>query len=212
MKLIKVDFEKTVSLDVDAQNGFTPLCPEELPIKDGDKIASECNKNAEKAKFRYMSKDAHPYQSAWITCNNEMMIPVGLPNVDVSWPRHCVVGTFGFELIKDLPEPSEYDFIVYKGVEFNMHPYSAIYHDLAGKISTGIIEKAKFDGVDTFILGGLALDYCVGETAFHLKKAGFRVIINLSATKVIGNELEFIRKAETAGIEFVKNSNEIFSV
>lgn len=209
MEELTVTYEKTVSMDVDAQNGFTPLCPNELPVVDGDKIVEECNKNAKKAAFRYMSKDAHPYQGAWTVDEKPMLTPVGLPNVDVCWPRHCVVGTYGFELIKGLPKPSEYDFIVYKGAEFDMHPYSPIYHDLAKKISTGVIEKAKYDGVDTFILGGLALDYCLGEAAFDLKNAGFRVIVNLGATRAIGNAFEFVEKAKGKGIEFVETADEI---
>jgi len=207
--MITVELIKTVSFDIDAQNGFTPNCPNELPVSDGDEIAEECNKNATKAMYRYMSKDAHPSQSAWTVDENPMLTPVGLPNVDVCWPRHCVVGTYGFELIEGLPKPSEYNFIVYKGAEFDMHPYSPIYHDLAKKISTGVIEKAKCDGVDTFILGGLALDYCLGEAAFDLKNAGFRVIVNLGATRAIGDAQAFIEKAKEKGIEFVETADEI---
>jgi nicotinamidase/pyrazinamidase len=209
MKTLDVTFGKAVSMDVDAQNGFTPNCPNELPVVDGDKIVEECNKNAKKAAFRYMSKDAHPYQGAWTVDEKPMFTPVGLPNVDVCWPRHCVVGTYGFELIKGLPKPSEYDFIVYKGAEFDMHPYSPIYHDLEKKISTGVIEKAKCDGIETFILGGLALNYCLGEAAFDLKNAGFRVIINLGATRAIGNAFGFFEKAKEKGIEFVETADEI---
>jgi len=209
MEKLFVTYGKTVSMDVDAQNGFTPNCLNELPVPEGDKIVEECNKNATKAAFRYMSKDAHPNQSAWTVDEKPMLAPVGLPNVDVCWPRHCVVGTYGFELIEGLPKPSEYNFIVYKGAEFDMHPYSPIYHDLAKKISTGVIEKAKCDGVDTFILGGLALDYCLGEAAFDLKNAGFRVIVNLGATRAIGNALEFVERAKEKGIEFVETADEI---
>jgi nicotinamidase/pyrazinamidase len=209
MEKLFVTYGKTVSMDVDAQNGFTPNCLTELPVPEGNEIVEECNKNATKAAFRYMSKDAHPSQSAWTVDENPMLTPVGLPNVDVCWPRHCVVGTYGFELIDGLPKPSEYNFIVYKGAEFDMHPYSPIYHDLAKKISTGVIEKAKCDGVDTFILGGLALDYCLGEAAFDLKNAGFRVIVNLGATRAIGDAQAFIEKAKEKGIEFVETADEI---
>lgn len=213
-----VGYEKTVSMDVDAQNGFTPLCPNELPVVDGDKIVEECNKNAKKAAFRYMSKDAHPYQGAWTVDEKPMLTPVGLPNVDVCWPRHCVVGTYGFELIKGLPKPSEYDFIVYKGAEFDMHPYSPIYHDLAKKISTGVIEKARQDGIECFIIGGLALNsemtpLCVGHALMDLSNAGFRVILNLGATVGLGSEngkKDFIKMLiKEYKIEVVNTADEI---
>ena len=209
MKELFVVYAYTVSMDVDAQNGFTPICPNELPVPNGNRIVEECNKNATKAVYRYMSKDAHPPKSAW-AIDKPVLTPIeGLKNVDCVWPTHCVVGTHGFELLDGLPKPCEYNFLVYKGVEQDMHPYSPIYHDLGKKISTGVIEKAKFDEVDTFILGGLALDYCLGEAAFDLKNAGFRVIINLGATKAIGDEKAFVEKAEKAGIEFVNSADEI---
>ncbi|MEO6678169.1 MAG: nicotinamidase, partial [Pseudomonas sp.] len=34
---------KTASFDVDAQKSFTPLCPDELPVPEGDQIGSELN-------------------------------------------------------------------------------------------------------------------------------------------------------------------------
>ena len=36
-------FEVIAAIDVDAQNGFTPLCPGELPVEDGENIADELN-------------------------------------------------------------------------------------------------------------------------------------------------------------------------
>ena len=31
------------SFDIDAQNTFTPICPNELPVVEGDQIADELN-------------------------------------------------------------------------------------------------------------------------------------------------------------------------
>jgi nicotinamidase/pyrazinamidase len=208
---IVVNCGKTASLDVDAQKGFTPICPNELPVEGGDKIVEECNKNASKCCFRYMSKDAHPSTGVWVANseNSQFSKVEGYKNVDIRWNEHCTVGTEGFELLDGLPHPSEYNFIVYKGAERDMHPYSPVYHDLKKKISTGIIEKANRDGVETFLLGGLALDYCLGEAAFDLKKAGFRVIINLAATRAIGDANAFIEKAKKERIEFINSADEL---
>lgn len=202
---------KAASLDVDPQKGFTSNCPNELPVEGGHEIAKQCNENAKRVRFRYMSKDAHPENGIWTANEKEPQFSKVLnqENIDIRWNRHCVVGTEGFELIDGFPHPSEYDFIVYKGVERDMHPYSPVYHDLKKKISTGLIEKAKCDGVETFLLGGLALDYCLGEAAFDLRKAGFRVIINLAATRAIGDANAFIEKAKKERIEFIDNAGEL---
>jgi len=58
--MIKINWNTSASFDIDCQNGFTPNCPDELPVPGGDEIVEELNKNATKAKFRYASKDAHP--------------------------------------------------------------------------------------------------------------------------------------------------------
>ena len=35
------------SFDIDAQNTFTPVCPDELPVAEGDTIAPELNAQAQ---------------------------------------------------------------------------------------------------------------------------------------------------------------------
>ena len=43
---------KIASFDVDAQKGFTPLCPDELPVPGGDTIAPALNQLAARASLR----------------------------------------------------------------------------------------------------------------------------------------------------------------
>jgi nicotinamidase/pyrazinamidase len=213
MKKIKVNYFKTAAFDIDAQNGFTPVCPNELPINGGEEIVEECMKNHTKANWKVMSKDAHPPKAEWTaTEENPQFSPVYLPNVDLRWNNHCVVGSKGFNLLDGLSHPSEYDYLVYKGVESDMHPYSPIYHDLDKCISTGIIEWAICRKIKTFIVGGLALDYCLKEGVLDLCEAGFKVIVNLAATRAVSEEIEsHIKDMKDAGAIFVANADEIIS-
>ncbi len=55
-----------VSIDVDAQKTFSPLCPQELPVAEGDTIVAELNAQAALADLRVMSKDAHSPSAKWI--------------------------------------------------------------------------------------------------------------------------------------------------
>ena len=41
----------------------------------------------------------------------------GLTNADVTWVSHCGPGTPGFALLDGLPDPIDYDYFVWKGVE-----------------------------------------------------------------------------------------------
>ena len=56
---------KIASFDVDAQKGFTPLCPDELPVPGGDEIAAHLNLLARRATLRIGSKDAHSPSAPW---------------------------------------------------------------------------------------------------------------------------------------------------
>lgn len=204
---------KVASFDVDAQRTFTPLCPDELPVKGGDKIAPELNRQAEFAAWRLGSKDSHSPQAVWVTDRPEKIARPGTGAKDAPefWPVHAVPGTEGFELLPGLPKPADYDFFVWKGVELDMHPYGACYHDIAERMSTGVIEWLKAQGVTHVIIGGLATDYCVQATAHQLKRAGFEVVINLAACRGIAEETieKSLADMKKAGIHFVNSSEEL---
>ena len=57
----KLNFSKNeiAAFDIDAQQTFTPLCPDELPVAGGDMIAEELNAQAAFASVRVASRDAH---------------------------------------------------------------------------------------------------------------------------------------------------------
>jgi nicotinamidase/pyrazinamidase len=196
----------TAAFDVDAQKGFTPLCPNELPVPDGQNIVNELNAQAQFAQFRLGSKDSHNKNAVWVATQEKPQYSVvGLPNSDIRWVRHCEVGEVGFELIDGLPDPIEYDFFVYKGVENDLHPYGACYHDLAEKKTTGVIEYLKYNLVKTVIVGGLATEYCVATTAMQLRRAGLEVIVNLGACRGLDqvNIDKALVKMKEMGIQLV---------
>lgn len=177
---------RIASFDVDAQKGFTPLCPDELPVAGGDEIVPALNEMASRAQLRVGSKDAHSPQAAWVVAEaSQMLQPLALADADLTWVSHCVPGTRGFELLDGLPAPVDYDFFIWKGVEPDMHPYGACYHDLAERRSTGVIEFLRQAGVDLVLVGGLALDYCVSTTALQLRRAGLAVVVYLPACRAI---------------------------
>lgn len=188
---IVVVYEKTASHNVDPQKGFTPLCPNELPVPDGDKIVDELNGQNNLVKYKTVSKDVHPSNAIWIANNNiPQFTPIEGDNVDVTWNGHCLSATYGCELIDGLPKMIDYDFFIAKGFENDLHPYSGVYHDLKKKISTGLIEWYNSKDITTIIVGGLATNFCVGETVIDLINAGFQVILNIGACKGIGTQEE----------------------
>jgi len=176
--------DKTASFDVDCQNTFTALCPDELPVDGALDIVDELNLQAKLARFRLGSKDAHSPHAIWIA--NDTHPPfskVEGEHVDLRWPSHAIIGTKGFELMSGLPKVTEYNFFVWKGIEPDMHPYGACYHDFNKQLSTGVIEFLHQNKVITVLVGGLVIEYCVKNTVLELLSAGFNVILNRGACK-----------------------------
>lgn len=200
------------SIDVDAQYGFSPECPNELPVPNALDIVSELNLQATYASLRIGTKDAHPREAIWVaSAQNPVLTPIQGKNVDVHWPEHCVPGTKGFELLEGLPHPAEYHFFVWKGIEPDMHPYGNCYHDLDETLSTGLIEFLRAHKIKTILLGGLATDYCVKVTALQLHRAGFKTIVNLGASRGISpsttqSAIEEMRKS---GIILIHSCKEL---
>jgi len=194
---VTVVFDKTASHNVDPQKGFTPLCPDELPVPDGDNIVYELRGQNSISNYRTFSKDIHPANAIWIASPDKPQFsPVEGENVDIRWNAHCMSGTKGAELLDGL-NVIDYDFFVAKGFEPDLHPYSSCYHDLKKTISTGLIEWFNSKDISTIIVGGLATNYCVSETCKDLSDAGFQVILNLGASRGIGSQEDIDKCVET---------------
>lgn len=213
MNLIE-DKEHIASFDVDPQYSFTPVCPNDLPVPQGDEIAQALNEQARYAKYRVGSKEAHPVHAIWrADANHPVLSKAEGENVDVHWPLHCVPGTKGFETLKGLPHPSQYDFFIWKGIEPDMHPYGSCYHDFNKKLSTGVIEFLRSKHVKLVIVGGLIVEYCVKETVLELLEAKFHVVVNLNACKILNKQIanEAITLMSSRGAIVVDSLTELLS-
>lgn len=211
-ELVVDNRSQTASFDVDCQNTFTPLCPDELPVPEGDMIVAQLNAQAKKAAFRLGSKDAHSQKAVWIADHDHPQFsPIEGNNVDMRWVPHAIVGSKGFASIDGLPAVTEYDYFVWKGIELDMHPYGACFHDFAERLSTGVIEFLRAKNVTTVIVGGLATDYCVKKTVLQLCQANFRVIVNLAACRAIHPDTEqtAIQDMTNAGAVMVASADHI---
>ena len=212
MQKLNLSKNKIAAFDIDAQQTFTPLCPDELPVAGGDGIATELNAQAQFASLRVASRDAHSPKAVWIANDEHApLTPVtGYADSDLYWPSHAIVGTKGFEFIPGL-DPEAYAFQVYKGIEPDKHPYGACYHDLKDTLSTGVIEFLQSRGIKAVICGGLATDYCVKNTVLQLVRAGFTVILNLAACRGIAPDTvaAALDEMRGAGVIIVNNSAEL---
>ena len=201
---IRVIWERTASHNVDPQKGFTPLCPDELPVPDGHLIGEELARQNKLFRLKTISRDIHPTNARWIATEEfpQFTLIEGEKNVDMYWNAHCISGTYGAEILDELGKIEDFHFIVNKGVDIHLHPYTSVYQDQESKISTGLIEFYNQHNISTVIVGGLALNYCVGETVKDLSNAGFQVILNLGATKGLGTQKELDKYVEMLRNDF----------
>ncbi|WP_423840740.1 isochorismatase family protein [Vibrio mytili] len=209
---VRVHYQTTAVFDIDPEKGFTELCPEELPVSDALEIVPELLKNHTKGRLKLVSRDLHPPKAAWDAATPaDMLKPVGLPNVDVKWNRHCVLGTKGVELLDGLPPILDYDFQVNKGMDPDAHPYGVFFHDIADTKTTGANEFLKCQDIDTLVVGGLALDFCVKKSVLQALDLGFNVIVNLASTRAVLPESmqEAIAEMQDKGAVFVEHADDI---
>ena len=102
------------------------------------------------------------------------------------WPDHCVQGTDGASLSKDLSIPQA-ELIIRKGFHKDVDSYSA-FLEADGKTSTGLAGYLKGRKIKRVFVVGLATDFCVAWTALDARKAGFEVYVVEDACRGIDTQ------------------------
>ncbi|XP_075262705.1 nicotinamidase-like [Convolutriloba macropyga] len=97
------------------------------------------------------------------------------PLEQTMWPDHCIQGTDGAKLHKEL-KFIEGGLEIYKGFNHSVDSYSAFWDN--GEVSaTGLLNELNSRNVTDVYVCGLATDICVNFTATHACKHNFRVIL-----------------------------------
>ncbi len=183
---IAVD-DKSVLIVVDVQNCFLP--GGSLAVKDGDQVVPVINRIAQKFIHVVLTQDwhtpghisfasSHPGKSAF----EVIKLPYG---DQVLWPDHCVQGTSGAEISKDISIPHA-ELVVRKGYNKNMDSYSALV-EADHKTPTGLGGYLKERGLARVFVAGLATDFCVAWTAMDAQRAGFETFVIDDASRGIDN-------------------------
>jgi nicotinamidase-related amidase len=121
------------------------------------------------------------------------------------WPVHCVDGTWGWKLHKDLKLADE-DSFVKKGTDSKIDSYSAFY-DNAKLSKTNLHDILRGAGVKDIYLCGLAWDYCVAFTALEGRELGYNVWVVSDGCKGVDNEgIKMMNeRMRQAGVKFISS-------
>jgi nicotinamidase/pyrazinamidase len=174
-----------VLLVIDVQNDFMPGGP--LAVPDADRIVPLINRLAQDFEHVVLAQDWHPADHISFAANHTSRAPfetITLPyGPQVLWPVHCVQGTPGAALHRDLDIPHA-RLVIRKGHHQDIDSYSA-FLEADGTTRTGLAGYLRDLGVTRVYCCGLATDYCVAFSALDARLAGFEVAVIDDASRAI---------------------------
>jgi nicotinamidase/pyrazinamidase len=184
---IKPD-DASALLVIDVQNCFLP--GGSLAVKDGEQVIPVINRIAKAFANVVMTQDWHTSGHISFASVHEGKKPfdtIDLPyGKQVLWPDHCVQGTDGASLSKDLAIPQA-ELVIRKGFHKDVDSYSA-FTEADGKTTTGLAAYLKARGIKRLFVAGLATDFCVAWTALDARKAGFETYVVEDACRGIDTQ------------------------
>jgi nicotinamidase/pyrazinamidase len=150
----------TSLLVVDVQQGFTGLCPGELPVPGGLKIIPAINALLDLPFARIdASRDWHPPNHC--SFHGER---------DDLYPPHCVIDSPGAEFVPGL-HSNRFSTIWRKGYDRDFDAYAVTAQH------PGFAAFLKASNIDTVVICGIATNICCFFAARDLRNAGFEVSI-----------------------------------
>jgi nicotinamidase/pyrazinamidase len=175
-------------LIIDVQNGFLP--GGSLAVRDGDQVIPVINTIAKSFFNVVLTQDWHPEGHLSFASSHSGRKPFETIDLaygkQVLWPDHCVQGTDGAALSKDLSVPQA-ALVIRKGIHRDVDSYSA-FTEADGKTTTGLAAYLKARGIERVFVAGLATDFCVAWTALDARKAGFETYVVEDACRGIDTQ------------------------
>ena len=206
---IKID-DASALLVIDVQNGFLP--GGSLAVEDGDQVIPVINRIATGFANVVMTQDWHTAGHISFASTHPGKKPfeaIDLPyGKQVLWPDHCVQGTDGAALSKDLSIPHA-ALVVRKGFHKDIDSYSA-FTEADGKTTTGLAAYLKARKLQRLFVAGLATDFCVAWTALDARKAGFEAYVVEDACRGIdtqGSMAKAWADMAKAGVKRIQSSD-----
>jgi nicotinamidase/pyrazinamidase len=155
-----VALAESALLVVDVQQGFTTLCPRELPVPGGLEIVPNINRLLALDWARIdASQDWHPPDHRSF-----------LSQTDNLYPPHCVVGTPGAGFVPGL-DTHRFHAIWRKGYQRDFEAYAVTAQH------PGMFALYRAAKLTTVVVCGIATNICCFFAARDFRNAGFRVVL-----------------------------------
>ncbi|WP_299781374.1 bifunctional nicotinamidase/pyrazinamidase [uncultured Roseobacter sp.] len=170
---------------IDVQKDF---CPEgALAVPEGDAIVGPVNALMTDAEAVILTQDWHPAGHSSFASSHVGKSPYDLIDMpygpQVLWPDHCIQGSLGAQFHREL-HVDRADLIIRKGYNPAIDSYSAFFEN-DHVTPTGLEGYLRTRGIDSLLMVGLALDFCVNFSAVDAAKLGFGVTVRTDLCRAI---------------------------
>lgn len=121
----------------------------------------------------------------------------------VEWPEHCVQYTYGASYHSDLQLVAECPVQHFlKGQMTNTDSYSGFGNN---KEDTGLQQFLQINKITDVVIVGLALDYCVKETALDAVRVGYKTTVLTGCSRGVSpvTTLNAVEEMKSAGVNVV---------
>ena len=177
-----------VLIVVDVQNDF--CAGGALAVPGGEEVVPIVNQLAARFPHVLLTQDWHPALHLSFASSHPGKQPfdtVRMPyGAQILWPDHCVQGTRGAELHKELDIPHA-ELVLRKGFCREIDSYSAFFEN-DGKTPTGLAGYLRERGFRNLYLAGLAFDFCIFYSAKDGHAQGFAVSVIEDACRAIDTQ------------------------
>ncbi|MCV3269865.1 bifunctional nicotinamidase/pyrazinamidase [Roseobacter sinensis] len=175
----------TALIVIDLQKDFCPGGA--LAVPDGDAIVGGVNALMAEAEAVILTQDWHPAGHSSFASSHEGKSPYDLIDMpygpQVLWPDHCIQGSLGAQFHPEL-QADRADLIIRKGYNPAIDSYSAFFEN-DHLTPTGLEGYLRTRSIDSLLMVGLALDFCVNFSAVDAAKLGFDVEVREDLCRAI---------------------------
>jgi nicotinamidase/pyrazinamidase len=201
--------DQDVLIVVDVQYDFLPGGA--LAVPRGDEVIGPINRLARAFRHVVLTQDWHPKGHSSFASSHAGKQPFETTELSygqqVLWPDHCVQGTRGAEIARELEVSAE--LVIRKGHNPGIDSYSGFVEaDRATR--TGLAGYLRERGFRRVFCAGLATDFCVGWTALDAQDAGFETFVIEDGSRGIdmaGSMAKAIEAMNRAGIQRITSGD-----
>lgn len=201
-------------LVIDMQYDFLPGGA--LAVPDGDAVIAPINalvKRFHRAGAHILlTQDWHPPGHSSFASSHEGAQPFTQTEMPYGpqtlWPDHCVQGTRGAEIVRNL-EVECAELVIRKGFNRAIDSYSA-FREADRETMTGLAGYLRERGLRRVFCAGLALDFCVFWSARDAVEAGFETVLVTDACRAIdmdGSREAALTAMREAGVVFCETGD-----